>query len=90
MKKLLIGILLAGMVLMLMSCPTPVKRTEWICVADVDKNSECKIVPCSEVGKICKTGKYRIMKFYPTGYAYIYSTDPPTDMEKCVRSIKGE
>jgi hypothetical protein len=75
-------ILIIG-VFFIFGCVTPAKRTEFICVADVGKNSECKIVPCSEVSAICKTGKYRILKNYITGYAYVYSTDPLTDMKRC-------
>jgi hypothetical protein len=69
---------------LLYCCSSSPKRTEFICIADVNKDSECRIVPCSEVSAICKTGKYRIMKNFVTGYAYIYSTDPLTDMKHCI------
>ena len=75
-------------VLTISSCAA--QRTEFICIADVDKNSECKIIPCADVGEICKTGKYRILKNYMTGYAYIYSTDPFTDIRRCKETALGE
>ena len=72
--------------LALASCATSPK--EWKCYADVNKDSNCVAVDCSKVGEICKTGKYRIIRVFPTAKAYIYSIDPPTDMDKCFKSIK--
>jgi hypothetical protein len=81
MKKLL-----CLLVLLLVGCATPQKRTEFICVADLNRDSICSIIPCSEVSSICKAGKYRILKNYVSGYAYayIYSTEPLTDIKKCL------
>jgi hypothetical protein len=70
-------------VLSAVGCTTTQKRTEFICVADLNRDSKCSIVPCSAVNEICKAGKYRILKNYVTGYAFIYSTDPLTDMNIC-------
>jgi hypothetical protein len=67
--------------------PKPPERTEFICVADINKNSRCEVVPCSEVNNICKTGKYRVLKNYVTGYAYVYSLDPFTDMDRCRKAV---
>jgi hypothetical protein len=86
MKKLLFII----MTIALVSCASAPKRTEFICVADLNRDSRCSIVPCSAVNDICKAGKYRILKNYVTGYAYVYSTDPLTDMKSCQEAAKGE
>lgn len=58
-------------------------KQRWVCIADVDKNSRCRIIQCSEIATICATGKYRLLKNYRTGRAYLYSTDPLTDMKQC-------
>ena len=73
----------------LIGCSTT-QRAEWLCIADVEKNSNCKIIPCTDIQKVCATGKYRIMKIYPTKTVYIYSLDPGTDMKQCITSWKYE
>jgi hypothetical protein len=89
MKKLLWGLGKWGLLIIclaLASCATSQK--EWKCYADVNKDSNCVVVDCSKVGEICKTGKYRIIRIFPTAKAYVYSVDPPTDMDKCLDSAK--
>ncbi len=84
MKRKLI---LAILIFVLIGCaPT---RKEFICIVDVNRDSNCRIIPCSEISEICKAGKYRILKNYVTGYAYVYSVDPLTDLNRCKESAKG-
>jgi hypothetical protein len=72
----------------MLSCATEQKRTEWICLADLNRDSKCQVIPCSTVGEVCKREDYRIMQVYPTKMAYVYSTNPLTDFEKCNEAVK--
>ena len=68
--------------LALVGCATAEPKV-WTCIADIDKNRACKVIPCDKISEVCKTGNYRIMKIFPLKVAYVYSVNPPTDMDKC-------
>jgi hypothetical protein len=76
----------------IMGCAEPAAKMDpnkpWDCYADIDKNSVAQKIPCDGIKSVCVSGKYRIMKFYPTREVYVYSTDPLTDMDKFQKTIK--
>ncbi len=58
----------------------------WVCYVDRNADSKCIKGDCIEMterGKL-KCGKgYRVMKVYPLKEAFVYSVNPPTDIQKC-------
>jgi hypothetical protein len=62
---------------------------DWICMADINKDSKCVKIPCESINEICKTGKYRIMKSYYTKEIIVYSLDPFTNLEECKRNANA-
>lgn len=66
----------------------------WVCYVDKNADSNCikgDCVEMAEKGQLnCRKGN-RIMKIYPLKEAFIYSVNPPTDIQKCRESgDKGE
>jgi hypothetical protein len=55
----------------------------WTCIADVNRDNRCKVVPCESVPEICKAGNYRVLKSFPDKQAFVYSTKPLTDLDVC-------
>jgi hypothetical protein len=83
MKNLFLIVLLA----LLMGCANAAKPNEWECFADINKDSVRVKIDCSKIGEVCKTGKYRVMKIFPTQTIYVYSVDPKTDMDKFFKGL---
>ncbi|MFH2074225.1 MAG: hypothetical protein ABIJ57_02585 [Pseudomonadota bacterium] len=82
--------LLIALAMFCASCvttPKP-KRADWLCAADVNRDGNCVIIPCEDIGKICDKGDYRLLKYYPTKNAYVYSTNPKTDITRCIKDVK--
>ena len=69
------------LVLLIIGCAQQSK--EWRCLADIERNSKCQIIACSDVNTICKQKDYRVLTVYPTKSVYVYSTNPLTDLEIC-------
>jgi len=86
-------ILLAGLLILsiiLFGCA----EKRWVCYVDKNADSNCikgDCVEMAEKGQLnCRKGN-RIMKIYPLKEAFIYSVNPPTDIQKCRESgDKGE
>lgn len=79
MKKLIMAMILVCCTGLLSGCATQ----SWKCYADLNRDSKCKPINCEDVGNICKQGKYRVLKIYSNYEAFVYSTDPLTDLSKC-------
>jgi hypothetical protein len=60
----------------------PLKST-FICIADINRDSNCVKVDCDYAQKHCKEFGDRVLVNYVTGMTYFYRLDPLTDLNKC-------
>jgi hypothetical protein len=66
---------------------------DWICMADINRDSKCVKFPCERIGDICggnsSGNKFRVLKSYYTKEVIIYSLDPSTNLEECKRNANA-
>jgi hypothetical protein len=80
---------LAAVILILsVGCASRPEQRPWIILADEGRNSECRIVSADEAKDILRRGGYRILLNHVTGYAYVYSTEPLTDLRRCREAVR--
>ena len=87
MKNKMISLLFVLFVISLSSCSTTKPHTpkEPTCYMDINRDSKCVVVDCEKIDEYCKLGNYRVLKIFPTKSIYVYSTNPKTDMKKCLQ-----
>ena len=62
---------------------------DWICMADLNHDSQCKMIPCETVNTVCRGKNFRVSKAYYNKTITIYSLDPLTDLAECERSANA-
>ncbi len=93
-------ILILFLILLLSSCsffpfgmtqskPASQSRIGFICIADVDRDSNCMKVDCDYAQNHCKEFGDRVLVNYATGMIYFYRLEPLTDLNKCRESALG-
>src|SRR5574337_519155 len=80
--------LVASLVLGCATFPGNSAARPWIILADEHRDIRCRIVSAQEATAILRRGGYRILKNYVTGYAYVYSTEPLTDLRRCREAVR--
>lgn len=60
----------------------PLKST-FICIADINKDSNCIRVDCDYAKNHCKEFGDKVLVNYVTGVVYYYRLEPLTDLVKC-------
>jgi hypothetical protein len=80
---------LAALILVLLAgCASMPERRGWIILADEHRDSRCRAVTPDEASAILGSGGYRILLNHVTGYAYVYSTEPLTNLQRCREAVR--
>ncbi len=66
----------------------PLKST-FICIADINRDSNCVKVDCDYAQKHCKEFGDRVLINYVTGIIYFYRLEPLTDLNQCRENALG-
>jgi hypothetical protein len=80
--------LTAFILVLLTGCASTPERRGWIILADEHRDSRCQAVTADEARAILRKGGYRILLNHVTGYAYVYSTEPLTDLRRCREAVR--